>query len=137
MMFALDPSNNVIHVRSLWCIFLCINKRNYPKLPQPIITISGPTMYGHSKLYRQVRHIFFSIKSIYRHFFIFPWCAGLGGSIGCASDWRPGGCGFDPRRGSNVLSWRLIMKYFLRSFSSTDSRRAVVSFWRKNVHSTG
>ena len=25
--------------------------------------------------------------------------AGLGGSIGCASDWRPGGCGFDPRRG--------------------------------------
>ena len=25
--------------------------------------------------------------------------AGLGGSVGCASDWRPGGCGFDPRRG--------------------------------------
>ena len=24
---------------------------------------------------------------------------GLGGSVGCASDWRPGGCGFDPRRG--------------------------------------
>ena len=23
--------------------------------------------------------------------------AGLGGSVGCASDWRPGGCGFDPR----------------------------------------
>ena len=23
---------------------------------------------------------------------------GLGGSIGCASDWRPGGRGFDPRR---------------------------------------
>ena len=25
--------------------------------------------------------------------------AGLGGSVGCASDWRPGGCGFDSRRG--------------------------------------
>ena len=24
---------------------------------------------------------------------------GLGGSVGCASDWRPGGHGFDPRRG--------------------------------------
>ena len=25
--------------------------------------------------------------------------AGLGGSVGCASDWRPGGRGFEPRRG--------------------------------------
>ena len=25
--------------------------------------------------------------------------AGLDGSVGCASDWRPGGRGFDPRRG--------------------------------------
>ena len=23
---------------------------------------------------------------------------GLGGSVGCPSDWRPGGRGFDPRR---------------------------------------
>ena len=23
----------------------------------------------------------------------------LGGSVGCASDWRPGGRGFDPRQG--------------------------------------
>ena len=23
----------------------------------------------------------------------------LGGAVGCASDWRPGGRGFDPRRG--------------------------------------
>ena len=29
------------------------------------------------------------------HFFL----ASLGGSVGCASDWRPGGRGFDPRRG--------------------------------------
>ena len=25
--------------------------------------------------------------------------AGLGGSVGCAPDWRPGGHGFNPRRG--------------------------------------
>ena len=25
--------------------------------------------------------------------------AGLGGAVGCASDWRPGGREFDPRRG--------------------------------------
>ena len=35
---------------------------------------------------------------------------------------------------SNILLWSLIMKYFLRSFSPADSRRAVVSFWRKDVH---
>ena len=28
-----------------------------------------------------------------------PPVAGLGGAVGCASNWRPGGCGFDPRRG--------------------------------------
>ena len=46
-----------------------------------------------------------------------PMCAGLYGSVGCASDWWSGGCGFDPRRVGNILLWRLIMKYFLRSFS--------------------
>ena len=34
----------------------------------------------------------------------------------------------------NILLWRLIMKYFLWSFSPADSRKAGVSFWRKNVH---
>ena len=42
-----------------------------------------------------------------------------------------------PRRVCNIHSWRLTIKYFLRSFSPADSRRAVVSFWRKNVHNTG
>ena len=27
------------------------------------------------------------------------YLAGLGGSVGCASDWRPGGWGFNPRLG--------------------------------------
>ena len=45
--------------------------------------------------------------------------------------------GSTPAEVGNILSWRLIMKYFLRSFSPADSRRAVVSFWQKNVHNTG
>ena len=43
--------------------------------------------------------------------------AGLGGSVPCLSDWWSGSCWFNPRRVGNILSWRLIMKYFLRSFS--------------------
>ena len=45
--------------------------------------------------------------------------------------------GSTPAEVGNILSWRLITKYFLRSFPSADSRRAVASFWRKNVHNTG
>ena len=33
------------------------------------------------------------------------------------SDWRPGGRVLNPAEVGNILSWRLIMKYFLRSFS--------------------
>ena len=33
------------------------------------------------------------------------------------SDWRPGGRGVNPAEVGNILSWRLIMKYFLWSFS--------------------
>ena len=42
-----------------------------------------------------------------------------------------------PAEVDNILLWRLIMKYFLRSFSPAYSRRAFVNFWRKNVHDTG
>ena len=40
--------------------------------------------------------------------------AGLGGSIGCAVRLETSST---PAEVSNILSWRLIMKYFLRSFS--------------------
>ena len=33
------------------------------------------------------------------------------------SDWRPGGRGLNPAEVGNILSWRLIMKYLLQSFS--------------------
>ena len=46
--------------------------------------------------------------------------------------------GSTPAEVGNILSWRLIMKYSLRnSLPSADSRRAVASFWQKNVHNTG
>ena len=52
----------------------------------------------------------------------------------CVSDCRSRGCEFDP---GPILSWRLIVKWFLRSFSSLPlihSRRVVVSYKRKYVH---
>ena len=42
---------------------------------------------------------------------------GLSSSVGWVSNWWLGGCGFDPHRVGNILSWRLIMKYFLQSVS--------------------
>ena len=65
---------------------------------------------------------------------------GLGGSVGCAFrlETRRSWVQPPPRCFGNILSWRLIMKYFyVHSLPSADSRRAVVSFWRKNVHNTG
>ena len=38
-------------------------------------------------------------------------------SVRCTSDWWSGGCTFIPARSCNILSRRLITKYFLRSFS--------------------
>ena len=55
------------------------------------------------------------------------------------SDWRPGGRWFNPRRGRQHSFVEIDHEIFSMGFSlpSADSRRAVVSFWRKNVHNTG
>ena len=64
---------------------------------------------------------------------------GLGGSVGCAvrletrrSRVKP------PPRSATFFrgdwSWNI---FYGHSLPSADSRRAVVSFWRKNVHNTG
>ena len=47
--------------------------------------------------------------------------------------------GSTPAEVGNILSSRLIMKYFLsiHSLPFADSRRAVVSFLQKNMHNTG
>ena len=58
--------------------------------------------------------IFYKIAITLMQIWIF---AGLGGSVGCASDWWAEGFGFDPRQVGNILSLRVFMKYFLGSFS--------------------
>ena len=55
------------------------------------------------------------------------------------SNWRPGGHGFNPCPRSATFfcgdwSWNI---FYGHSLPSADSRRAVVSFWLKNVHNTG
>ena len=53
-------------------------------------------------------------------------------------DCRPGGRGFNPRRGRQHSFVEIDYEIFSTVIlSSADSRRAVVSFWRKNVHNTG
>ena len=65
--------------------------------------------------------------------------AGLGGSVGCAVrlETRRSGVQSPPRSATffhGDWSWNI---FYGHSLPSADSRRAVVSFWRKNVHNTG
>ena len=53
---------------------------------------------------------------VHLHSLIIISYAGLGDSVQWVSKWWSGGCGFDPHQVSNILSWRLHMKYFLWSF---------------------
>ena len=65
--------------------------------------------------------------------------AGLGGSVGCAVrlETRRSLVQPTPRLATffrGDWSWNI---FYGHSLPSADSRRAVVSFWRKNVHNTG
>ena len=69
----------------------------------------------------------------------FGFSGGLRFAIVAQSDARPTvdqDVGVRPRRVGNIILWRLIMKYFLWSFSFSpaDSRSVAVGFWRKNVN---
>ena len=55
-------------------------------------------------------------NNIYMHVRIST--AGLGGSVGCTSDWWSGDCWFDSRRVANILSWRFDHKLFSRGILS-------------------
>ena len=74
------------------------------------------------------------------------WCgsclhwrrAGLGGSVGCAVRLETRRSRVQPPSRSATFfrgdwSWNI---FYGHSLPSADSRRAVVSFWRKNVHNT-
>ena len=65
--------------------------------------------------------------------------AGLGGSVGCAVQLETRRSRVQPPPRSATFfrgdwSWNI---FYGHSLPSADSRRAVVSFWRKNVHNTG
>ena len=65
--------------------------------------------------------------------------AGLGGSVGCAVRLETRRSRVQPPPRSATFfrgdwSWNI---FYGHSLPSSDSRRAVVSFWRKNVHNTG
>ena len=60
---------------------------------------------------------YLSLEIFKPHSLTYLKLAGISGSVGCASDWWSGGCEFDPAGSGNILSWRLIVNYFLRSFS--------------------
>ena len=65
--------------------------------------------------------------------------AGLSGSVGCAVRLETRRSRVQPPPRSATFfrgdwSWNI---FYGHSLPSADSRRAVVSFWRKNVHNTG
>ena len=62
--------------------------------------------------------------------------AGLSGTVRCSSDWGSGDRRFDLRRVRQHLFLETDHKIFLygHSLPSSDSVRAAISFWRKNVH---
>ena len=70
---------------------------------------------------------------------LFANVAGLDGSVGSPSDWRPEGRGFNPRWGRQHSFVEIGQEIFSTVILSTsvDSRRVVISFWRKDVHNTG
>ena len=58
--------------------------------------------------------------------------------LAAPSDCRPGGRGFNPCRGRQLSFVEIDHEIFSTVIlPSADSRRAVVSFWRNNVHNTG
>ena len=66
------------------------------------------------------------------------WISTFVTQLDAPSDWRPGGRRFNPRRGRQHSFMEIDHKIFSTVILSLpDSRRAVVSFWRKNVHNTG
>ena len=95
-------------VHQIWC-----RQESVTPMPTPMPT-------GRSWIYRLVR--VFAICMILQWLFCTQVCsseelwAGLGGSVGCAVRLEEV-AGSTPAEIGNILSWRLIMKYFLRSFS--------------------
>ena len=87
-------------------------------------------------------HRLFDLSSLFSYYFFITTMsgyAGLGGSVGCAVRLETRRSWVQPLPSSATFfrgdwSWNI---FYGHSFPSADSRRAVVSFWWKNVHNTG
>ena len=102
-------------------IFISISRENFMfswvEHEKSFITL-GPCCLNHTQF---VNHIMYKPGAFMNWRSCSPcWWSSRKGlaslAQSCASDWWSGDCGFDPHQVSNILSWRLIMKYFLWSF---------------------
>ena len=61
--------------------------------------------------------------------------AGLGGSVGCTSNWWSGGHGFDPTWSGNIIFMEIDYEMFSTAILSFPlMQEPVVSFWQNNDH---
>ena len=88
--------------------------------------------------YLQIRHFLVWKLQIF-FVFLHKDVTGLGGSVGCAIRLETRRLQVQPQPTSATFfrgdwSWNI---FYGHSLPSADSRRAIVNFWRKNVHNTG
>ena len=63
---------------------------------------------------------------------------GLDGSVGCVSDWRPGGCRFDPHRGRQHSFMEIDHKIFSMVILSLPLiQEGQLSVSGERMHNTG
>ena len=74
--------------------------------------LPGQGVYGHIAPDMGIRWKFCFYPTFPRKRRYSLGAAGLGGSVGCASDWLSRVCGFDPRRVGSILSWRFDHEIF-------------------------
>ena len=71
------------------------------------------------------------VRGVRSGYCLFVDNAGFGGSVGCASNWRPGGRGFDPRRGQQhyfvAIDHEIFSTVILRSLTLIQERQLSVS----------
>ena len=96
-----------------------------------------PRMYCTSKIINRTPHLRPIVD--YTGSICYNITAGLGGSVGCVVRLETRRSRVQPPPRSATFfrrdwSWNI---FYVHSLPSADSRRAVVSFWRKNVHNTG
>ena len=142
---AKDDSNQVVHPRSLVRVSVVRTKKlcilGHPKCVQWRLLSDCPN----AQAYLNPGHAHMSAGTVLT---LRCWwlearrqdvSAGLGGSVGCAVrlETRTSRVQPPPRSATFFRGDWSSNIFYGHSLPSADSRRAVVSFWRKNVHNTG